>query len=401
MWGKSGVNVECKSANCGNTLQLTTRTRRIRNNEDIPHCSTRMADVLLQVLDNTDIDWLIATGQQEQLAADTVLLNACAEPDTVYLLLDGTLSIQVPDTSAQQALPRLPMTQLKTERELIRLSHGEIVGEAPLFNSRFTATIKAAENSIVLSIPHQRLAAKLRQDIQFSAHFYRALALILSERLRQLLLAAGQSQSISNQPVKEAAYTFGELRDSDIDWLVSVGHLKQVEPETVLLQAGRPVDALYIVLDGLLRSAVPTVDANPLAICFECTNKLASSEKVVANLSRGEVVGAVYFLDFRPTPITVRSVKETLLLSIAQQDLTAKLQQDTSFASRFYRVLALQLSNRLQTALASLGCSQQAYCREAGLQEVEYDDEMDIEALEQVSQGAMRFNWMLKRLGIR
>jgi hypothetical protein len=112
------------------------------------------------------------------------------------------------------------------------------------------------------------------------------------------------------------------------------------------------------------------------------------------------MVGAIYFLDFRPTAMTVRCLKETLLLSIAQSELVSKLQQDVSFASRFYRVLALQLSSKLQIALGSLGCTQQAYCREQGLQDIAYDDEMDVDDLEQVSQGALRLNWILKRLGI-
>lgn len=364
-----------------------------------------MADVLLQLLSNTDIDWMIATGQQEQLAAGTVLLDAYTNPSSVYLVLDGTLSLLIPQTAAQQTVPAIPppipmVESNSRERELIQLSHGEIVGEAPLFNQRFTATIKAAQDAIVLSIPRQRLAEKLQQDTQFSAHFYQAVALILSERLRQLLLRAGQSQAISEQPVKEAPYTFGELRDSDVDWLLSMGRLRKIEANTVLMQAGRPVDGLHIVLDGLLQAAVPEIDANPLAICFECNKKLASVEKVIANLSRGEMVGASYFLDFRPMPTTIRSTQESLLLTISRQDLTTKLQQDMSFASRFYRVLALQMSGKMQIAMASLGCNQQAYCRKQGLQNVEYDDEIDIEALEQVSQGAMRFNWMLKRLGI-
>jgi bacteriocin-type transport-associated protein len=358
-----------------------------------------MADVLLQVLSNTDIDWLIATGKQEQVTAGTVLLTPCEETDSVYLVLDGALSLMVPQIVTNPSLPQLPIPAAR-ERELMRLDHGEILGEAPLFNTRFTATIKVAENSIVLSIPRQQLTAKLQQDTHFSAHFHKAVALILSERLRHMLSKAGQSQSISEQPVKETAYTFGELRDSDVDWLLSVGRLRKVEAETVLVQAGRPVDGLYIVLDGLLQSAVPEIDANPLAICFECTKKLASTEKIIANLSRGEMIGAIHFLDFRPTPMTIRCIQETLLLSIARQELEYKLQQDVSFASRFYRVLALQLSNKIQVALGSLGCTQQAYCREQGLQNIEYDDEMDLEDLEQVSQGAMRFNWVLKRLGI-
>lgn len=352
-----------------------------------------MAEVLLRELSNADINWMIAAGRQEQINAGAVLVQLCRDPEVIYLLLDGALTIVVPNAGADGDCQ---------DREITHLSRGEIVGETSLFDLCFMpAIVKAEVRSLVLAIPRQRLIEKLEQDINFSTHFYRAIALMLSERLRQIFEMPGQVQAVTDQPMKEALFLFGELRDSDADWLVSVGEIKSLSPNEVLIQAGRPVEALYFVLDGLLSIAAPEGDYNPLILCFECQEKQARSEKAIANLTRGEISGAVSFLDFRPLSVTVRAVNHSLVLAIPRQILTAKLQQDMSFASRFYRVLALQLSNSLQTVMSRFGCTKNNYSHHQEMDEaIEYEDELDLDSLHQVSQGAARFSWMLKRLGI-
>ncbi|NJL39860.1 MAG: cyclic nucleotide-binding domain-containing protein [Leptolyngbyaceae cyanobacterium SM1_4_3] len=223
---------------------------------------------------------------------------------------------------------------------------------------------------------------------------------MLSERLRQILEMPGQIQAVTEQPMKEALFVFGELRDSDVDWLIAVGEIKSLAPNEVLIQAGRPVEALYFVLDGLLLISSPEDHYNPLILCFECQEQV-HAEKAIANLTRGEISGAISFLDFRPPAATVRAVNHSLVLSISRQVLATKLQQDMSFASRFYRVLAFQLSNSLQTVMSRLGGTKNTYSQHQEMDEaVEYEDELDLDSLQQVSQGAARFNWMLKRIGV-
>jgi hypothetical protein len=113
------------------------------------------------------------------------------------------------------------------------------------------------------------------------------------------------------------------------------------------------------------------------------------------------MVGTISFLDFRPSLILVTALKESLLLAIPRPQLVAKLQQDMGFASRFYRILAIQIAENLQAAISLMGCGQQLYNREMDMEEaMEYDDELDAESLQQVSQGAARFNWMLKQLAV-
>jgi hypothetical protein len=61
----------------------------------------------------------------------------------------------------------------------------------------------------------------------------------------------------------------------------------------------------------------------------------------------------------------------------------------------------MQVSELLYIVMERLGCDRQAYDQQEGMDEgKEYGDELDFDALQQMSQGAHRFNWMLKRLGI-
>lgn len=356
-----------------------------------------MATVLLQELSNTDIDWMVTTGERQSIAAGTVLLQPCEASESIYLLLEGTFGAMVPAGNGDPTRHHPALEQVIT-----RIDRGELVGETSLFNiCSMPAVIQALEPSTVLSIPISKLVAKLEQDLNFSAHFYRAVALILSQRLQQILNHRDQLEMPADPLMKEALFVFSELRDSDIDWLATRGHVEKVLPDKVVIQAGRPIDAFYLILDGLLSVSAPEGEHDPLALCFQGLERKGRLQTAVANLSRGELVGATFFLDFQPLPYTIKAVRETLLLAVPRPLLLTKLQQDAGFASRFYRILTIQLTNSLQLVMNQVGANQRTYRQTQTLNDsVEYDDELCLTSLGQISQGATKFNWILKRLGI-
>jgi bacteriocin-type transport-associated protein len=361
-----------------------------------------MAEVLLQELSNADIDWMIAVGRQQQLTAGTVLLRPCTSPDEISVLLDGTLAIATPATPAAAGNGHASSDGGCPERELAHLSRGELVGETALFNARpLPALIKAIDNVVILTIPLSQLALKVQQDIQFGTHLYRAIALLLSDRIRQLLDNVGNGSSMRRTGEKDALLVFSEMRDSDTDWLISVGQVQTLAPGKVLFHAGRPTDALYIILDGVMSVLVPDSNSNPLALCFGTLERNAAAYQEISRLSRGETGGTISFLEFRPQPVTLRAVQESVVLVVPRQQLMAKLQHDMGFASRFYRVLVIQLLNILRSAMSEMGCAQQTHDDDQPMDDTtEFEDEINLESLQHMSQGAARFNWMLKRLGI-
>lgn len=138
--------------------------------------------------------------------------------------------------------------------------------------------------------------------------------------------------------MKKVLFILGELLDRDIDWIVAIGTRQTVAPTTTLIQEGQAVDTLYILLDGAL------------SISTEATKG-----RIIARLTRGEVVGEMSFVDSRPPSATVRAAETSQVFAIPLAELTAKLTGDVEFAARFYRALAMFLSDRLRSTVEQLG----------------------------------------------
>jgi len=356
-----------------------------------------MTEVLLKELTNSDIDWMSATGCREEIAPGTVLIHKGEAPETIHIILDGTLTVTVPQADnnpLNRAFAALEDGETSS-REIARLSSGEVLGEIPFVSVRPTATtVKAFEKSLLMSIPRQQLAMKLQQDVGFASRFYRAIAILLANRISQL----GRSKLVSGQTLRDMLFVLGELNDSDIDWMIATGGRQKIAANTVLIREGGPVDALYILLGGTMTVSVTEDEHNPLARAFAV---LEGSDPVreIARLSRGEIVGETPFIDTHLPPATIKALEDSLVLAIPRQQLAAKLQQDVGFASRFYRVITTLLANRLQGMLSRLGYGRRLYSKGQSLdEEVEYEDELDSHVLDQMALAGTRFDWMLKRL---
>jgi CRP/FNR family transcriptional regulator, cyclic AMP receptor protein len=125
---------------------------------------------ILGVLEDEDVDWLIAAGQRRELQLGEVLIREGQPCDDLFLILDGGLEVSV------AALSSRPIAHLAT---------GEVVGEMAFIDGHYpSATVTAIKPGIVLAIACDQLRHKLQQDIGFAARFYRALAILLSSRLR-------------------------------------------------------------------------------------------------------------------------------------------------------------------------------------------------------------------------
>ena len=174
---------------------------------------------LLGELDDDDIDWMVATGRREEVAAGTVLIQEGKFFVFFHILFEGTLSVSV---SALEG------------KTIDSLTSGAVVGEMSFADARPpSATVQAVENSLVLCIPREDLVAKLKEDEGFASRFYRAIAIFLSTRLRgtvrylgyakgQLLNEDSSSEDLSpeiidNVPLAKARFDWllRRLRNSD------------------------------------------------------------------------------------------------------------------------------------------------------------------------------------------
>lgn len=126
---------------------------------------------LLNRLNAEDAERLLTAGREQQVIAHTVLLEEGVRPPAVYVVLEGMLGVRVAAAG--------PGT-------LKSLGPGEVVGEMSLIDDGVaSATVFAAENSLLLELPRAALDALLAGDAAFSARLYRALAATISGRMRE------------------------------------------------------------------------------------------------------------------------------------------------------------------------------------------------------------------------
>ncbi len=175
--------------------------------------------------------------------------------------------------------------------------------------------------------------------------------------------------------MRKALFLLGILNDSDLEWMIAVGTKRDVPAGTVLIHEGAAADAVFLVIDGLL--AVQT---------------RRTGQMDLALLRGGEVVGEMSFVDSRPPSASVVSREPSTVLAVPRKALEDKLTADVAFAARFYRSLAVFLSDRLRTTSGRLGYGDQP--PEPGPD----DDEMDPTTLDTLTLAGARFDWLQRRL---
>ncbi|MEM1287406.1 MAG: cyclic nucleotide-binding domain-containing protein [Pseudomonadota bacterium] len=131
--------------------------------------------------------------------------------------------------------------------------------------------------------------------------------------------------------MRQVLYIFGDLAQSDITWLADNGRQQSPDPGTVLITAGQTVKSLLIVLEGALEVVTPV-------------------GAVLAELGAGDIVGEMSLIEQRLPEVSVRARSATRVLDVPLDLLRAKLESDSGFAARFYRALAVLLSDRLRRA---------------------------------------------------
>jgi CRP/FNR family cyclic AMP-dependent transcriptional regulator len=177
--------------------------------------------------------------------------------------------------------------------------------------------------------------------------------------------------------MRKALLVLGILNDSDLDWMIATGAKREISPGDVLIHEGRPVESIFLVLDGALS-----------------VTSVAMGNRQIARLLSGEIVGEMSFIDARPPSATVSALERSSVLVVPRSALQAKLNADPVFGARFYKALAVFLSDRMRSTLGLLGYGAGARLDE----ESTYSDELDTDELERASLAGARFDLLQRRL---
>jgi CRP/FNR family cyclic AMP-dependent transcriptional regulator len=177
--------------------------------------------------------------------------------------------------------------------------------------------------------------------------------------------------------MRKALFFLGILNDADVEWMIATGVKQQLSPGEVLIQEGQAATSVFLVLEGV----------------FSVVARAAGNQEV-ARLRSGEIVGEMSFVDSRPPSATVRAIEASSVLAIPRRGLEDRLSQDATFAARFYRAMAVFLSDRLRSTVGLLGYGSGQTLED----EASYADEIDSAVLDNVSLAGARFDVLQRRL---
>ncbi|KST62927.1 cyclic nucleotide-binding domain-containing protein [Mastigocoleus testarum] len=366
-----------------------------------------MIETLLKKLNDSDINWIISNSRKQRLSPDDILIHQRHQAECLYIVLEGTFSAIInrnPNSTLAGVFATLESND-ELEEEIGRFFAGEVLGEASLLNfSPSATTVKAIEDSVVLSISSRDLRAKLRQDIGFASRFYQAIAILLLERFERLVKKFTSRRNVKIPALQDGPMLFGELSDSDVDWIIEHSYLETISPGTVLIRAGRAVENIYILIQGSMSVYFKEENTRTLTNVFSLLETSPEEESPgyeIATSSVSEIIGETTLVDNRLPNYTFTALETSKVLVIKKQLLFVKLQQNSAIGARFYRLISILISVRLQSLINRLGYGRSSYGVGHRLSEnLQYDDEIDVNLMDNLFTGGARFDWMLKRLKV-
>lgn len=152
---------------------------------------------LLEGLAEEDVQWLLSHGKEQQVIANTVLFQEGRVADALVFILEGLADVRV------ESIPN---------QRLAYLGPGELLGEISFLEGQpASATVTAAENSLLLRIPFDQIRQELDQNPEFAARLYRSFALTSMRRLKERVGQLGQRAILSERSEGEGGKAWQRL----------------------------------------------------------------------------------------------------------------------------------------------------------------------------------------------
>ena len=140
---------------------------------------------ILAELSDEDVDWLAKTGSRINVPPSTPLITEGKPVNDLFIVLSGKLSVSMHGVG-----------------EIAEIGAGEVIGEMSFIDKRPpSASVTATTECRMLYISRDAIDLHISQSPMFAAHFYKAIAAFLSDRLRGTVsrLGFGKIQKLSDE----------------------------------------------------------------------------------------------------------------------------------------------------------------------------------------------------------
>ena len=287
----------------------------------------------------------------------TTLIQQGQFTDALFLLIDGNGKVMAQQTATEAPVP------------VTTLQAPQMVGEMSWLEGKpAVSTVKAEVDSRWIRIPFQTLRDCLEAKPDLAELLYRTMARKLAQQMSQQNSFIHRWPRTEVEPLRKIFLMFDPMNDADVSWLAEQGELRRFQPDAVVIDEGTIVPNLGFVLSGTALVQVGT--------------------HVVGSSRSGEILGEMGLLHGNDQAgASVQASSPLALMEVDKQRIRARIQTDQSFSARFHHGLALILSHRCRD-------SYQAY----GLHQQENDNgELDLTALEQITDASRRFDWLCRQ----
>jgi CRP-like cAMP-binding protein len=176
--------------------------------------------------------------------------------------------------------------------------------------------------------------------------------------------------------MRKVLFILGQLNDSDVEWLSTVGERRRIARGTELIREGSDLETVYIILDGQM-------------------SVWSGGQIQLATVGAGDILGEMSLVDSSKTSASVRCESESVVLALPKATLSARLRLDVGFAARFYKALALFLADRMRNTIRRMGYGKLA---EEPVRDDRDLDELDDQVLDNVHLAGARFERILQKL---
>ncbi len=117
----------------------------------------------------------------------------------------------------------------------------------------------------------------------------------------------------------EAVELLSSLTPDQLSRIALIAKEVSYPPEKVILQPSRPLEALYVILDGAV--------------------EISRNGQTLHVARQNEVLGSWALFDDSPLPVTARTVEDTALLRISRDDFYDLLSDNMELAASIFSTL--------------------------------------------------------------
>jgi bacteriocin-type transport-associated protein len=319
-----------------------------------------MFDALREMTGNLK-SWVTDYGSEVECDGGTELITEGEESEYLYFLVSGTAKVVT--SKGQQII------------DLAELAPGEMFGEMSFVENRPpVATIVTSGPCRLLKVPKTKLQASVEKSSEIGKELYQLLGRKLALQLSVQNTFLHRWEGVNMEPIRKVLIAFSILNEVDIEWLSTNGTRLSKSAGSKVLAECQNVPGMIIILAG---------DADVVI-------QSSGGPKLVGSSRRGEFVGEMTFLGISDkATASVVSRTDIELLEIDKELLRLEFAKNFGFSYRFYKALAVLLSQRLRDQLRAKGMASLAFDAEDS-----DEDSMSIEQMSAITIAGQRFEWL-------